>query len=57
MVTQPPRGQEPRRNPFFYIIGILVIVTVASLAKTRKDPSARAHAGSLRASRKEPREE
>ncbi|CAN7180896.1 TerC family protein [Mycolicibacterium frederiksbergense] len=39
------------------IIGILVIVTVASLAKTRKDPSARAHAGSLRASRKEPREE
>lgn len=39
------------------IIGILVIVTVASLAKTRKDPSAKAHAGSLRASRKEPREE
>ncbi|MDZ7882806.1 MAG: TerC family protein [Mycobacterium sp.] len=39
------------------IIGILVIVTVASLAKTRKDPSARAHAGSLRASRKELREE
>jgi tellurite resistance protein TerC len=39
------------------IIGILVIVTVASLAKTRKDPSARAHAGSLRAARKEPREE
>lgn len=31
MVTQPPRGQEPRRNPFFYIIGILVIV-VAILA-------------------------
>ncbi|MBX9919792.1 MAG: TerC family protein, partial [Mycolicibacterium frederiksbergense] len=39
------------------IIGILVIVTVASLAKTRKDPTAKAHAGSLRASRKEPREE
>ncbi|MBJ7467118.1 MAG: TerC family protein [Mycolicibacterium sp.] len=39
------------------IIGILVIVTVASLAKTRKDPSAKAHAGSLRASRKEPQEE
>lgn len=39
------------------IIGILVIVTVASLAKTRKDPSARAHAGSLRASRREPQEE
>ena len=39
------------------IIGILVIVTVASLAKTRKDPSAKAHAGSLRASRKDPQEE
>lgn len=39
------------------IIGILVIVTVASLAKTRKDPSARAHAGSLRASRREPQDE
>lgn len=39
------------------IIGILVIVTVASLAKTRKDPTARAHAGSLRATRREPREE
>ncbi|MGK2868585.1 MAG: TerC/Alx family metal homeostasis membrane protein [Mycobacterium sp.] len=36
------------------IIGILVIVTVASLAKTRNDPSAKAHAGSLRASRREP---
>jgi tellurite resistance protein TerC len=31
------------------IIGVLVIVTVASLVKTRKDPTARAHAGSLRA--------
>ena len=39
------------------IIGILVIVTVASLAKTRKDPTAKAHAGSLRASRKDPQEE
>lgn len=36
------------------IIGILVIVTVASLAKTRNDPLAKAHAGSLRASRREP---
>lgn len=33
------------------IIGILTIVTVASLIKTRKDPSAKAHPGSLRASR------
>jgi tellurite resistance protein TerC len=31
------------------IIAILAIVTVASLLKTRRDPSARAHAGSLRA--------
>ena len=38
------------------IIGILVVVTVASLAKTRKDPSATAHAGSLRASRRSPHE-
>ncbi|HEX2175427.1 MAG TPA: TerC family protein [Nocardioidaceae bacterium] len=34
------------------VIGVvLAIVTVASLLKTRRDPSARAHAGSLRASR------
>jgi tellurite resistance protein TerC len=33
------------------IIGILVIVTVASLVKTRKDPSAKAHPGSLRGHR------
>ncbi|CAM4172412.1 TerC/Alx family metal homeostasis membrane protein [Kibdelosporangium persicum] len=31
------------------IIGILVIATVASLIKTRRDPTAKAHAGSLRA--------
>jgi tellurite resistance protein TerC len=29
-------------------------VTVASLVKTRNDPSARAHAGSLKASRRAP---
>ncbi|GAA1863228.1 TerC family protein [Pseudonocardia ailaonensis] len=34
------------------IVGILVIVTVASLVKTRNDPAATAHPGSLRASRK-----
>ena len=33
------------------IIGILAVVTVASLVKTRNDPSAKAHPGSLRASR------
>ena len=36
------------------IIGILAIVTVASLIKTRKDPTAKAHPGSLRATRKDP---
>ncbi|KOV83210.1 tellurium resistance protein TerC [Nocardia sp. NRRL S-836] len=38
------------------IISILVVVTVASLVKTRNDPSAKAHPGSLRAHR-EPHEE
>ncbi len=38
------------------IISILVVVTVASLIKTRKDPSAKAHPGSLRGHR-EPHEE
>ncbi|MDX8036675.1 TerC family protein [Lentzea sp. BCCO 10_0856] len=33
------------------IIGILVIVTVASLIKTRNDPTAKAHPGSLRGHR------
>ncbi|WP_284745572.1 TerC family protein [Amycolatopsis sp. RTGN1] len=31
------------------IIGVLVVVTVASLVKTRRDPAAKAHPGSLRA--------
>ena len=31
------------------IIGILVITTIASLAKSKRDPSLKAHAGSLRA--------
>lgn len=31
------------------IIALLVVVTVASLIKTRNDPTAKAHAGSLRA--------
>lgn len=35
------------------IVVILTIVTVASLIKTRSDPTARAHAGSLRATRPE----
>lgn len=33
------------------IIAVLLVVTVASLIKTRRDPSAKAHPGSLRAHR------
>ena len=33
---------------------VLAVVTVASLVKTRNDPTAKAHPGSLRASRKRP---
>ncbi|MBL8927564.1 MAG: TerC family protein [Pseudonocardia sp.] len=36
------------------ILVVLVVVTVASLARTRSDPTAKAHPGSLRASRKRP---
>ena len=36
------------------IITVLAVVTVASLVKTRRDPSAKAHPGSLRAHRPEP---
>jgi tellurite resistance protein TerC len=36
------------------IITVLVVVTVASLIKTRKDPTLTAHAGSLRAHKRAP---
>ena len=36
------------------IMVVLAVVTVASLVKTRNDPTAKAHPGSLRASRKRP---
>lgn len=36
------------------ILGILAVVTVASLLKTRRDPDAKAHPGSLRGSDPEP---
>ncbi len=35
------------------IIAILTVVTVASLIKTRRDPTAKAHPGSLRARRED----
>ena len=38
------------------IVVVLTVVTVASLVKTRNDPTAKAHAGSLRASKKRPAE-
>jgi tellurite resistance protein TerC len=37
------------------VAGVLAVTTVASLAKVRRDPTAVAHAGSLRASASEPR--
>jgi tellurite resistance protein TerC len=39
------------------IVAILVVVTVASLIKTHRDPTATAHAGSLRAKRQAAREQ
>ena len=36
------------------ILVVLTVVTVASLVKTRNDPSAKAHPGSLKASKKRP---
>jgi tellurite resistance protein TerC len=33
---------------------VLVVTTVASLLKTRKDPAAKAHAGSLKAHKQQP---
>jgi tellurite resistance protein TerC len=39
------------------IISILVVVTVASLIKTRNDPTAKAHAGSLHGHRESPESE
>ncbi|MFC5950497.1 TerC/Alx family metal homeostasis membrane protein, partial [Pseudonocardia lutea] len=50
----PSVPEIPTTLSLAVILGILAIVTVASLVKTRKDPSQRAHAGSLRASRKAP---
>ena len=38
------------------IVVVLVVVTVASLVKTRQDPTAKAHPGSLKASKKKERE-
>jgi tellurite resistance protein TerC len=47
-----PRVPEiPTPLSLAVIVGILAVVTVASLVKTRNDPSAKAHPGSLRASR------
>ena len=39
------------------IVVVLTVVTVASLLETRKDPTAKAHPGSLKASRKRPAEQ
>ena len=47
-----PAVPEISTNLSLIVIGVvLVVVTVASLVKTRNDPSATAHAGSLTGSR------
>jgi tellurite resistance protein TerC len=47
-----PRVPEiPTLVSLVIILVILAVVTVASLVKTRRDPTAKAHAGSLRANR------
>ena len=38
------------------ILAVLAVTTVASLVKTRNDPSAKAHAGSIRAHKPKPAE-
>ena len=51
-VDLDPRVPEiPTSLSLGVIIAVLTVVTVASLLKTRRDPTARAHAGSLRATR------
>lgn len=45
-----PRVPEiPTPVSLTVIVAVLAVVTVASLIKTRRDPIAKAHAGSLRA--------
>ena len=44
----PEVPKVPTTLSLAVIIGILAVTTVASLAKARKDPTARAHSGSLR---------
>ena len=46
--------RSPPRLSLAVIIAVLAVVTVASLIKTRHDPTAKAHPGSLRAHRSEP---
>jgi tellurite resistance protein TerC len=44
----------PTAVSLLVIIAVLAVVTVASLIKTRRNPTARAHPGSLRAHRSKP---
>jgi hypothetical protein len=44
----------PTLTSLAVIVAILAVTTVASLARSRRDPAARAHAGSLRATRAGP---
>jgi tellurite resistance protein TerC len=49
--VSPSVPEIPTSVSLGVIVVVLVVVTVASLVKTRNDPSATAHAGSLKASR------
>jgi TerC family integral membrane protein len=51
----PRVPQIPTTVSLLVVLGVLLVVTVASLVKTRRDPAARAHAGSLRATHAETR--
>jgi tellurite resistance protein TerC len=50
----PAVPHVPTQVSLAVILGILAITTVASLRAARRDPTLRAHAGSIRAQRKEP---
>ncbi len=49
----PAVPEIPTPVSLVVILVILVVVTVASLVKTRNDPAAKAHAGSLKASKRQ----
>jgi hypothetical protein len=45
---------SPSSTPLLVIVAVLAVTVVASAAKARRGPGARAHAGSLRDRREDP---